>query len=576
MSGFQRLSPEVSPRLDPMELDFMLAHVILNPGLFSVARGLIHADLFSGDSESVQKLAWETAVTLADRHNDPKILSENRAVAWNMMEATANAIITANPSDYTEAVRASISSRDPNDPGIFFWMYSILRPEELKPEWGNDLLVRFLRERTVTDALSKVVNSAHGAVIDNLTPIVHEIAAQEAYIAQLSSDPVESGAPEGWEPQPIGKYPTGVDFIDMFLQGGHAPGETYGVLGAYGSGKTTLAVQIFAESGLYQQQLAAVRPGYTPGDVYLFHYERSGADMRKILWGFVAQIHQTITMQEYRKENLSTRGNLKDYEKERWARDLREHGPMAVRGERERIEDAIPRIRKNMWMIDMSGAPDNPKRGTGYVPEMGLIIQNHQNKLDQMEREKAIREGRDPSTAPRHHVSVVVVDYAGLCAKRHLRANNLPDSRLRHLIGDFGDLCRIHIADRFRTPVWIMHQLSGEANKRTHGTKQVHADAAESKAFAENLWFCFSMGTKDAEFNTMYFNCSKARRAGLGKPPLIQVDGNFSKIVLARNLTTDARGRVVPVGSLGINRGALIAVRPNGDGHKPVDQTPLL
>jgi len=551
----------------------MLAHIILLPDLFLVARGLISSDLFMPSDEAVERLAWETAIILTDQFNSPDVLTRDIAKVWNMMEVTASAHAAAHPKDFTAQTVADAFSRDPDNPGLFFWLFKPETRAELDAEFGNKLMARFLRERKVMDTLLNVITSAQGAIINNLSSIMGEVAADEAQINQLNYDPVESGAPEGWMPKPLGKYPTGIDFLDPFLNGGHAPRETYGVLGAFGSGKTTLAIELVAYSGLYQQELESqVKkkqrenpgeniPDYLPGDCYMFHYECGGDEIKTRLWSLVAEISRN-SLEEFDYSKLSSTGSLKKYELERWSETIQKNGILSVLGEKERLLEAQRKIRRNMWFVDMSGVPNNPKQGTGYVPEISDIIARHQMKLNRLARDEALKNGKNPDLVPKHHVSVVVIDYAGLCCRRHLRANNLPDQKLRHLVSEFGDQCRIHIADRFNTPVWIMHQLSGEANKRTHATKQVHADAAESKGFAENLWFCFTLGTKDETHNVLYFNCSKARRSPGGKAPLVKVDGEFGKLVLAKGYRIGVHGRVEKDETIKTSTNGRVAVMP--------------
>jgi hypothetical protein len=158
----------------------------------------------------------------------------------------------------------------------------------------------------------------------------------------------------------------------------------------------------------------------------------------------------------------------------------------------------------------MSGPKEYPKQGSGYLEEVASWL----------EREKRLG----------HMPCCVIIDYAGLCVKRHVHERGLRDEKYYALLSHFGYECLRLIAQPFDTPVWIMHQLSGEANKRTSATKQHHADAAGSRSFAENLWFCFELGIPDPYLKAMWFTNDIARRAINGEPIIVRLHGGMATI----------------------------------------------
>jgi hypothetical protein len=89
------------------------------------------------------------------------------------------------------------------------------------------------------------------------------------------------------------------------------------------------------------------------------------------------------------------------------------------------------------------------------------------------------------------------------------------------------------IAVPFNCSVWIMHQLSGEANKGTWAKRQTHADAKGTTSFAENLWFCFQLGLPHPKLKAMEFRCGVARRTAVGDPVIVRLDGELGTIRLA-------------------------------------------
>ena len=76
-----------------------------------------------------------------------------------------------------------------------------------------------------------------------------------------------------------------------------------------------------------------------------------------------------------------------------------------------------------------------------------------------------------------------------------------------------------------------MHQLSGQANKKSPTAKMHHADAEGCASFAVNAWFAFCLGNKDQSTNTCLLAATKTRR-GEGKDAVVcKIDGAFGQLV---------------------------------------------
>jgi hypothetical protein len=139
---------------------------------------------------------------------------------------------------------------------------------------------------------------------------------------------------------------------------------------------------------------------------------------------------------------------------------------------------------------------------------------------------------------------------------------NDPVTNMRFHIARFGMECKRELAVNFKCPVWVFHQLTGEANKRTSGTQQHYTDAAESKSFAENLVFCFALGTKDESNDTLLLTCSKARRAKVGPPPLLMIEGKFYRLVPASDYFYNTKTKRVEPKSVFVATGGQTQVAP--------------
>src|SRR5262249_19254294 len=116
--------------------------------------------------------------------------------------------------------------------------------------------------------------------------------------------------------------------------------------------------------------------------------------------------------------------------------------------------------------------------------------------------------------------------------RRYCVSHGLDESkRLRHLISRFMNELSQRVAQSYNCSVWVLSQLSGEANKKAPTSVQHYADAAEGKNFAENLDYCFCLGNKDTESRCAQFMAGKTRRTeGMARPTVVQLT-RFSKLV---------------------------------------------
>ena len=131
----------------------------------------------------------------------------------------------------------------------------------------------------------------------------------------------------------------------------------------------------------------------------------------------------------------------------------------------------------------------------------------------------------------------MVIDYVGAMATRHMSMAEKDSSQLRHYIAGAPLRMKNQIADYFNCPVWAIHQLSGEANKKKPTSKLLYTDAAESKSFAENLDFVFLVGRLTME-NLGQLCCDKHRRTAPMAPLVIRVRGEVNCVANVSHLYT--------------------------------------
>ena len=320
---------------------------------------------------------------------------------------------------------------------------------------------------------------------------------------------------ENWKPKTVRKISTGVPFWDAFMNGGRAAAECYGLLGPFGSCKTTLMTQT-AVAACRDANRAWRENGKkgSPKITYYFSYEENETDISPRFMGIMGQIHRSSLECEGDDEFEWSRladSEYRDYERNVFAAAM-ESG-VSVPFELQRCKTAVRALRRTMSFHDMTGGDDKyPGRGGGLDEEMAAIIRNHQRQLG------------NPG------VQSIFVDYAGAAIERHVSSHDKDEKAVRFLLKHFPLRCKRTMASPFNTTVWIAHQLNGTANSKGSAQKQHHTDAAESKSFAENLAFCFTVGTKDDTTNMCVLAKTKGRRAAASPTRVIRVDGEMFQV----------------------------------------------
>jgi hypothetical protein len=501
---------------------FMMAFILRLPELFAQAATHFKAQLFSESDEPHLRLLWRVIAGILKQHGTTRFFV-NKDQTWNMLSAECSAYIAAHPTELPEVYREQLLGDAPQ--GFLAWTFN-LQEKELVKLWGQELIIRFLEERWVQDPMRRAIDGAGNQTLANLNSILREVREREALVTSLTGSESEEVIPDGWIPQAITLVPTNVPFIDKILNGGDAAKETYGVLGAFKAGKTTLAIQIVSGTARYELGQRGRNPDHELRFGYMFTYEAGADESRSRIISHMARISRA-TLMNWGKEPLSTAGNYKPYELAAFKAEIEEcqRAGVPFGGEKERYEAAKQHMQQ-LRIFDMSGPIANPKQGSGGLDEIAM-------KLDQ-----EAQHGRKPRR--------VVIDYAGLCVNRFCSEHgvNNPSERFQAL-NTFGYDTLRKIAVPYDCSVWIMHQLSGQANKATWAKKQSHADAAGGASFAENLVTCFQLGIPHPTHKGSYFSCGVSRRTDVGEPILVRLDGLLGTIRDASSELLDRDGELV-------------------------------
>ena len=394
-------------------------------------------------------------------------------------------------------------SESDSAPGLLRWAFFNLNPAVLELSLTREMTRLFLRERYVMQPIVYAVESGQTSALPD---ILADVAIRQQRVMQVDVNPVVPVIPDNWAPKPTFVEPTGLSYFDMFMDGGHAPGEVNGILGPMGTGKTMLAVNLAVASGRFQLAKPPNSSG-KPKRVYLVTYEQSAEELRKRIVSCAAQI-AFASLREMTDPAVSLsskyRGDYKQYEQNRdWISYGSDMSRVERPGELERYTREMPLLASSgvIQIIDLSGIGEQTRSGSGYVEEVAALIAADQQACG------------NPGTA------CVIVDYVLLAAQRYMSVNKMDESRnTRFAVAGYVDRIKQQVAGRFATPVWLLHQMNSAGNAGNPTKPTTHNQASESSAFAAALTFCACLSTKDVQSNCCLLNFSKRRRAGDSVP----------------------------------------------------------
>ena len=492
-------TPQSRPPLQASCRDFLFAYLLTHEDLYVRARAQLTDGCFAQD-EGWLKMLWQV---LGDHYNRHGSMPSKEAVI-SLIEAE----LDLNPEIATDDEIALCDSLV----STAFALEDSPSNGRAAARWLRD----FLEDRLIQAAREELLLPHTPA---DVMQVFARLADKAAAVRAVAEEAIPVPFEDGWDEEGavIVTTSTGLTFLDTFMDGGDARGETYGLLAPYGGGKTTVGVMITCEKAerAFNEWEANGRQGPC-GRAYHFAYEDSMEEIRMRALCYLSKIpikrlSEIVGARAY--ERFSTVGRYEEYERVEYRSMLQAGQP--VFGERERYARAIEVLNKCWRCVYMGASKTQQGRGTGMVPEIASIVAS------------------DVSSSSLIRPDVVLADYVLAAVRRHIMATHgRMDEMRQHVVGWPGAMKHM-IAVPFDTPVWSLQQLNPTANSKAAGHVMSSLDSGEGKGFPENCNFCFAIGKANRD-NQATFTCDKHRRSGTTDPIVVTLQGDRARLIDSR------------------------------------------
>lgn len=388
-----------------------------------------------------------------------------------------------------------------------------------------------LLTQLAADQLKETLDTPEGLL--DLPTILQAMCDNVAAVRSMAASTSGDLFAHGWDVQeqkPL--YSTGLAFINEFI-GGMRPGEVYGFLGPYGSCKTTVAVQGVVAAGnqcatlyeealaAHQKALAAWKAGGKAGPrppkpkrpmAFYASYETPIQEFRERCLAFAAKVPRDRLMKMDHRGVGSLRGPAdepQDYEKVLYADEIATK--VGFPSERARVLAEAATLNKYVVFLDMTGkTAERREKGQGGVAELAA----------ELAVELKLREAR---------AYVLWLDHAASMCEEEMIKKELDSSRRRELLRRIPKMLGTLIAGPMDTSVFVLQQLSGEANSRGSTAKIDHTDSDECKSFGMYLDFALTVTRPNPE-QVSIVRCTKHRRTPPMPHKFLRVVGEYNRV----------------------------------------------
>ena len=488
-----------------IELAFRTA--LRDGDLFQLLVGLIRIDHFSAD-EIHLAICWRAAL---DAHSRMEKLPTPTSIS-----AAVNDKVAANPQQIQPVHRKRLSD--------FLLRLKKTPQAELDVREARITLRRWVEEREFDSLRLKLQDPNNprsiSAFLEEFKSQIDAVAHIESGVSKPLFDDDDVFVPD----ESLATFSTGYRFIDQLMEGGQARREVNMIMAPYSGGKTALTTSMWYEAGRLFRAMRHKDPGGKRQVAVLAVYEPNTTEIKSRLLVYGAKIPFDRVKQIKDKSHYSTMENLQPYERLMFSRPEARPKPEIVR-----VREMQSLVREHLLLLDMTESTSTVRAGQGDVAEIVARMRDYQRQHSDVE------------------FSWLGIDYAGVMCNNHVAMNRSlsETSAYRRWLSNTPMRCKNQLAIPFDLPVWLVHQLSADANEAPPWRIPRHTDGAESRTMAENTSFCFCIGTPTPQ-GVRIFNRSKGRRlsADSDETVLVRLDKNRGKYSTVNDFVLH-EGRIV-------------------------------
>lgn len=514
-------------QLDSVKLEEMMAIVIQNKVAYESVVDVLTI-------RQVKRISQGLALLWRQVRNYYKV--HNELPAKGSLVADLHNAIGQSPDSLTDDEKAEVDE---------FLDYAYDRAEHGKNIAKSSAHVRvametcrqYLEEEALHDLRDLAVKD--GTVPLDIPSILHRKQAELDVIGALTGGELEQPFPDGWDTREHVKlFTTGNSTLDELMGGGWRGSEVLLFMGPYGSCKTTLTVDSVSALITYaSEEYIHGRTKQRKGEslrpvVVLMFTEGEKQDYRLRLLANLAQIPwKRLTRMESLNDLCKERGvgctEDTEYENKEFADQKAARGE-GFQAEYYRAQRAVGLCNKFLVLLDCTDSEDNKHPvGGGGVPELANIVAAH------------FRKNQD--TYP----LAFWLDHASALVDRMAESGGADVDKMMHLIlKRIPRQCKDKLAKKWKAPIGIIHQLSGEANSRSILAELSHGDSAGSKQIGEYVDFAVVANKPDME-QLCRVKCTKHRREPPSTARIVRVDGSFQRLLDETDLHVVDNGRII-------------------------------
>lgn len=354
---------------------------------------------------------------------------------------------------------------------------------------ASNLIEELLIDRKVINPTRSILSNSADSTLVNPGEILSSANQSLIEIRRLMTNTLVSSVPiVSRRMNTYVEFDHGMDFMNALTQGGLHRKSVSGLLGPFGSCKTTMATQAAASRINVEWQKRQRGESYEM--VVYGNCEGPAEEISFRVLSYLAKIPLRAIKEHYYDITPLRNSISNDPE------DYNNKYGLAIT-EIARLEEAVEKIQANFKIIDMATGGASNSIGKNSVDDLSVAIDAYTQ-----------HEGMG--------ISLFILDYGKLFIRNYMAMNNIAADKIRLYLGVLPEKLRREISDKFNCAALALTQLNKDGNAKKPGTLLHHAEASEASDFGENCWFCFCLSLpffNESGTQISNLNMSKARDA---------------------------------------------------------------